>query len=154
VPAALELGLGYRHWLTRSLALDALALLPTFGSRVEGPEGSARISVGMFGAGVAYGSARDARVRVSAGAGVLALALRAEGAARAPDLSRDDVVWAAAPYLRSGLTVGLTGRLAARADLLGGVALPRPVVRFAGHEVARFGQPFVAGVLSAEVEVF
>ncbi len=90
-------------------------------------------------------------IATKAGLGLAATVLWFAGEAEPPLVATDGSSWVAAPYAvlaagyRFGRYVGI------RAELLGALLRPEPIVRIAGREVASFGQPVVFVSLGLEV---
>jgi hypothetical protein len=102
------------------------------------------------------GAAADARARlgrasVSLGAGaVLSLfSMRGEPSS-ATYRGRDASIATLAPVLRAGAAFDIVRALRVRAELAGGVSVPRAVIEFAGREAADWGQPF--GLVTLGIE--
>ena len=142
---------GYRQRAYESLLVEGFAQVPVSPPAVEAREGSATVGASMLGAGLGLETDDRATLTAGGGAGVALVWLHLEGSAQAPFRSSEDDLFAAGPYLRGALGARLARSMRVRADVLGGVALPQPVVRFAGREVARFGRPF--GVVSLSLEL-
>ena len=157
--ASLESGFGMGNlslgvsWLaSERVSLDAIASLPIFASTIKAPEGSARVSLGLLGAGASWSpSDRAARVRPSLGAGMALAWTHVDGIATPPFVSNSDDVVSFLPYVDLAIRVMLTKSLAIGADVLGGVAFPPARISFAGHEVATFGRPMMLATSSFQV---
>jgi hypothetical protein len=133
---------------SRWLGAHVMGVAPMVPAVVTGPEGDARIWPGLVGGGLRVRVMPvAARVGGAVDVGVAAAVLAMDGEANAPYRSLADQVWAAAPYLRPRLVIRLLTWLQLGVDLLVGVAVPRPIVRFATRDAATWGQPFlVVGV--------
>lgn len=123
-----------------------LALVPVHSLDVRGPEGTAAVRMGLFGAGAEAALAPGGPAwSVTAGAGVSVFWLTAEGSAAGPFFGgRSTGLVTAAPFVRVGARLALLPRLHVRADVLGGATVQQPVIQFAGREAASFGAPFFA----------
>lgn len=132
---------------------SALVLIPVTEEVLRGPEGTAKVRMGLIGVGAESvlsprGSAWS--MTVSAGVSLFWMSTTGDSTGRfLRDTSLE--VFTAAPYLRAGARFAVVPRLHLRADLLGGVTVQEPVVRFAGREVAAFGAAFVVPSLAVEL---
>lgn len=152
VPPSADVAFSARWMALPRLGVRLVLLAPLAAPAVEGAEGSARVGVLVAGAGghLELGSEGSA-LGASVGAGVGAVWARMDGEARAPFVSSSDDVLSALPYVELGARAELAARVGLRAGLLAGVAAPRPVVRFAGREVASVGRPLLVPSLMLEV---
>jgi hypothetical protein len=136
------------------LGITLRGLVPLHARELSRPEGSATAWLGTIEAWLHVGLARPARRwQPDLGAGVGAVLLGVRGDAMPPLQSRTDLVAAATLAGGAGLSLWLHDRVRVRGDAFVGVALPRPAVRFAGREVAAWGQPFAGGTLGVEIGV-
>jgi hypothetical protein len=133
--------------------LNAAALLPLTENDVEEPEGEADVTVSAFVLELDRFAPLGSSWFVSGGAGggLLVLSMRVE--ASDPFVPRDDSLVTGVYYLHIGAGAALASWLRLRASLLGGLAAPRPVLRFDDHDVAAWGRGFVALALRAELGV-
>jgi hypothetical protein len=68
--------------------------------------------------------------------------------------ARDGTVAYALPYVRSAITWALTPNIALRADVLGAIATPRPVLRLPGRTTdVYFGQPMLTFGLGIDLKL-
>jgi hypothetical protein len=150
--ASLQLMVGARWHLAPHAGVEALVLVPTLPMRLEAVGGVALVSVAVLGVGafVASGAPR-ARWSAQAAAGASLAVVHAAGdPADATFAGRGDTTVGGGPYLRAGAAVRTTGWLRVRADVLAGLALPRPVVVFDQASVAHWGRPWTAALLGIE----
>jgi hypothetical protein len=142
------------RWSTPSaFDWDAFALAPTVPVTVQHVSGSASILVGMLGTGIDVRlTESDWRTRVGAGAALIAMTMI--GSAEPQYGARTETVLSGAPLLRFGIQRRLASKLFLGADVFGGVAMPRPVVVFAGQPVASWGRPFAAAALTLDFDVY
>ncbi len=147
-----DVWLGARWAPASRVDLELLALVPTLAASVSAPEGSMTLRAGGLGAGAAVKLIEpSARVFATAGAGLGVLITAFSGQARAPWLSASGVRGSMLPFVHAGAGYWLAPRVALRADLVTGFALPEPVLTIAGRAVATFGEPLV--LLAAGIEV-
>lgn len=151
VPLTASLLLGAR-FLPGSFGPAAIAVLPIFPARLDGPEGTADVRAALLGAGL-HLSPRppEAALHPSVEAGLAGVWLLISGAARTGYAGKTDNLLFAAPYLRAGASLTISPQIALRASVLGAVALPEPVVSFAGREAATFGRPLLLGSGGLEI---
>jgi len=88
-------------------------------------------------------------VFVAGGAGGYHLGAR--GSAVGPYVSSSGNAWSALGILGLGVRAGLGRSIAALASMDGFVALPRPVLRFAGTDPIYAGRPSIMGSLGLEL---
>jgi hypothetical protein len=144
--------LGARWAPIRRMDLELVALLPTVAATASAAEGSMTFRAGALAAGVSAKLTEPASdLFVDAGAGLGLLVAGYEGQARPPWQSAGGVRATMLPYAHASLGYWVAARVALRADVLMGFALPQPVLTIAGHRVAAFGEP--AAVFSAGIEV-
>jgi hypothetical protein len=97
---------------------------------------------------------RAERFEASIGLGGALVVADMRGYADEPFRGTDDSVFVPAPVLRSGLVWHGSELLGLRADLLGGVCVPRVAVRFDGRETHYWGRPFALLSLGVELGLF
>jgi hypothetical protein len=141
-----------RYSLPEPLLIEGFALLPTLSTRVSSAQGEADVSIGMLGAAV-HLRLTDRSFRTRLGVGGAALLLHMDGSAVPPYQSRSDSVISGAPFLSFGIARELGSTLSLGAEMLAGVALPRPVIEFAGGAVASWGRPFACAALTLDVSL-
>jgi hypothetical protein len=140
-----------RWWPADRIGVGSFVMFPAGTIRVDGPEGEALVSATVIGAGARWALAdRSDTWLPELGAGVSIVTTRMDGLGYTPYIGASDRVTVAAPYLDGGLGIALSPGLRLRVEALGGVATPRPVVRFAGREAATWGRPFAVGALCLE----
>lgn len=128
-----------------------LALLPVSSRTIEAAEGRSTALWGLVGADAQYSLTRKGALSgFAVGTGLTFVIVHMEGEANPPFEARKDSVVAAAPVLEVAGHYRLSRALRLRADLVTGIAVPRPVVRFAGRTVASWGRPF--GILGLALE--
>jgi hypothetical protein len=121
--------------------------------QVSAVEGVARTRHAMGGAFV------DGRVHwgpatLSLGAGGVVAFFWMNGTALAPAYEgRAASMATAGPWLRGCAALAITPSMRVRLELSGGSTFPRAVIRFAGREVADWGQPFGLVTLGLELAV-
>lgn len=147
-PSGAALG-GVRWMLSRRAGGDLLALFSVVPAVVEAPEGKARISGFAIGVG-AWLDLLGPSLPISSGAGA-GVALGVMSYDASPDPARPDLegqqgsIAYALPYGRWSLEWRALPPLSLRADVLVGIAAPRPVVELGeGREDAYFGRPLIA----------
>jgi hypothetical protein len=144
--------LGARWAPLDRLDLELVALLPTTATTVTASEGSMSLRAGALGAGVAARlTAPAARLFVTAGAGLGAMLVAFDGAARAPWTAASGLRAVLLPHARAAAGYWIAPWFALRADVLLGFALPEPALWIAGQRVATFAEP--ATLLAVGLEV-
>jgi hypothetical protein len=94
------------------------------------------------------GSAADAQLRLgganaAVGLGGVVAIFSLSGHALAPGYAGQDAsIVTAGPVLRTCASLEITPALRLRTELVGGITVPHAVIRFAGREVADWGNPF------------
>jgi hypothetical protein len=135
--------------------LDLHLLLPALGTIVEAEEGSARIFLVSAAAGPSYLLADPAgswHVDLGAGLGTALLPMRGE--AEGIWEGRTRIATSIPVYGRAGIAVRVAReQLRLRLDLQSGVLIQTATVRFAGREVARWGEPFVVASLLLDLGI-
>lgn len=133
---------------------DVLVLAPVVAATASAPLGEVRLSTTAVGLGCWINILDDPRVfAAGAGLGIAAGFLTFDAEAASPDVQgRDGTVAYALPYARWALSWRALPPFGIRADVIAGVAAPRPVIQLVGRsESAIFGRPLLAFGLSAEV---
>src|SRR6185437_7086948 len=152
VEAMPDVWLGARWGPVSVLDLEILAFLPTMPATVSAREGSMMLRAGAVVAGA---SARltdpAARFFATAGAGLGAMLVAFSGQAIPPWQAASGLRGTVLPYLHASAGYWIVPRVAVRADVLTGFALPQPVLTIAGERAAAFGEP--AAMFAAAVEV-
>lgn len=121
---------------------------------VESSRGSADIRPTVLEARAAYSLLPERSfVDVAVTAGLGAALVQMDGKAAKPYGGRSDAVVALALSTGAVVSLRLSDRWSLLVGLAGGVATPRPVVRFAGDTVATWGQPFGMATLGVEVGI-
>jgi hypothetical protein len=133
------------------VGVGVLVAASPFAASVTADEGSAAVWTGFAGLGlVIEPTAGDATWGVRLEPGIAGTWLHMSGSAEPPFEAQSATIGAALPYLRAALRVRLSRALSVELGALGGVAVPRPVIAFAGHEVADWGRPLVFGFAGIE----
>ena len=140
-----------RAQLSAHTGVELFALLPTLPSRLERTSGVAVVSRGVLAAGpyVATGTA-NARYSTQAAAGAALTVVRVNGVGAQSYQGQSDHFAGGGPFARVGAAMRLSRTLRLRADLLGGIVFPRPVIYFAEEQVASWGRPWLAAGLGGE----
>jgi hypothetical protein len=149
IAVAPELRIGWRAHSLASVAV--LAAGPAFGARVTASEGSAAIRQELVIAEVAVEPWPRGPLRpyVAAGGGFYHLA--AMGYAAPPYTSGGDELWSALVAAGFGARIPLTAATSLVLDARELFALPRPVMAFAGQEVAVSMRPGTAVTMTLSV---
>jgi len=92
-----------------------------------------------------------ARLFATAGAGLGAMLVAFSGQASPPFQAASGLRGTMLPYAHAAAGYWIVPRVAVRADVLVGFALPEPVLTIAGQRAATFGEP--AALVAAGVEV-
>jgi len=130
------------------------ALLPLLGRTVDAPQGSADVRWGLLEARAEYSVVPErSAVDLALMGGLGAVLVQMEGSAQRPYAGRSDAVVALAASAGTALSLPLSRSWALRAELTGGMAMPRPTVRFAGETAASWGRPFGVATLGVEVGI-
>lgn len=137
-------------WRATSAWLGELALFAPALGRLDAFGGSAMVDqeLGLVGARreLAVGV-----VRPSVGLAVGAFRLGARGVASPPLRASSDQRWSFAAALGAGARADVAPRLAIVGDVRVIGLYPRPLIRFAGREVATTGRPLVVVALGGEL---
>jgi hypothetical protein len=136
------------------LRIFVFGLAPTFASTIDSADGSASVREGLVTIGLSADLRQDDRLVVPyIGIQGGALFMTVKGRARDPLHSEEPRGVVGTVVGQLGTTVRFSSRVFLRADLLLGVALPEPVVRFDGQEVASFGRPFISFAVGIEIRL-
>ncbi len=152
VPVAPTFIASVRWMPIEHVGMGVLAVASPFHSTVEEPEGATSIWTGLAGAGLAVeATSSSATWGFTVEAGGAGGWLHLDGDAAPGFRSQSDTLAVGGPYLRPSLRWRLTPAFALRLDVIGAVVFPRPVVAFAGREVATWGRPIIASSLGVEL---
>lgn len=149
---ALQAWLSLERWLNPRLAIALDLSGPLHATTVSGPEGSARVGAYFAGAAlVAHLDPTSTPLFATAGLGIAALRVGAEGQVAAPLVASSASTTVAAGYVRAdgGFDITRAFRLGVRAVV--GATVSRVSLRFAGNDAGTWGRPFVAGLALAEL---
>jgi hypothetical protein len=136
--------------LARSFDVAALGTFSPAAVQVTGTEGVASARHAMAGV-VADVRARLGVATASAGAGGVLVFFWVKGDAPAPGYAGQMATTVTAgPLGRACVSLDVTTAFRVRAEIAAGVSVPQTVVRFAGRQVADWGQPF--GLLTLGLE--
>jgi hypothetical protein len=113
-------------------------------------EGQADLRASIIGVGVDF-PIRGDRFETLVGVGGALVVVDMTGFAEAPFRGVSDSVFSPAPVFCAAFVWKSSELVGLRADLLGGVSMPRAAVRFGGRETHYWGRPF--GVLALGVEL-
>jgi hypothetical protein len=120
-------------------------------AQVTAPEGIARSRHAIFGL-AADVDARFGVVTASLGAGGLIALFWLNGDAPAPGYAGQNAsITTAGPLVRACGSLDVTSSFRLRTELAAGATMPHAVIRFAGRQVADWGQPFVLLTLGLEL---
>lgn len=145
---------GFRVATKTRWSFGAGAAFPLVAQTVESALGSADVKWGSLLAKAELAlTPPGSDVEASLMGGTGAVLVHMEGKAERPYAGRVDSVVAFAACAGPALAFSLSRTVMLRSELWGGVALPRPTVRFAGQTVAAWGQPFALATLGVEVGV-
>lgn len=147
---------GVRWMITPRIGGDLSALVSVVPAVIEAPGGEARISGAVIGLG-AWVALLDSTLPVATGfgAGLAAGFMNYDGEATASNVRGvDGTVPYALPYARWAFEWSALPPLGLRAEILAGIAAPRPVIRLAGREDdGLFGRPLVAFALGLQMSI-
>jgi len=133
-----------------SIGVHAFAVGPVSSSSVEGSEGRASVSFGLFGLGIGLRPWPSTPWAPEVGAGLAAALVPTRGTAASGFAGHSQVDGAAVPYVCAGFGIHVSSSWRVRTDALAGWAFPRPVVWFADRRVAQWGAPLAALSLGIE----
>jgi hypothetical protein len=135
------------------LDVGAFGSFSPVADQVSAVEGVARVRNAMGGAFL-EGRVRWGPATMSLGAGGVLAFFWMTGDALAPAYEgRSAAMATAGPLLRGCASLAVTPTMRVRLELAGGWTLPRAAIRFAGREVAGWGQPFGLVTLGLEFGV-
>jgi hypothetical protein len=144
-----EVRIDLTHWFD----VAAFGAFSPSADQVTGREGVANVRHAIVGAG-ADARARWRSATASLGiAGVVAV-FAMNGEALAPGYAGQSAsIVTAGPMLRVGAALDVAARLRVRMEIGAGLTVPHAVIRFAGREVADWGQPFGLATLGLELGI-
>jgi hypothetical protein len=143
---------GLRYDTTTRWAASLSALLPLASQTVTGVGAHAEVRVYAVDALAHYAPIDHGVFAVDVGAGGAVVIAAMQGFPETPALAgRSETLVSGAPLADVSASVRPTSMLRLRADLLGGVAIPRLAVTFEDQSVAVWGRPFVAAFVGAEI---
>jgi hypothetical protein len=148
-----DLQLELRAFPLSWLSTGAFGKWSPIGSTVRSHEGEAKVR--LLGGGVlidAYPVRRQVVVHV--GLGAMLVSARMAGRGLPPYTGREDSVLVPGGLFETGAALRLTARVSAELRGFVGACSPRIGVRFAGHRVADYGQPFFGASVGFAVGVF
>jgi hypothetical protein len=147
-----ELGLAASAAALPRLRLGVDAFVPLTRPALTGPEGRAELALSLVGAFV-EASLTDpaARADVMLGGGAWLGLLTLHGGADSPYVGGSVQVATLVPHLDLAGRARISRRIAFLARASGALSTPKVNVRFAGRDVATWGQPFVLGTMMLEV---
>jgi hypothetical protein len=133
------------------VALDFSA--PVRQATVSGPEGSAEVGAYLAGGEVftRFGG-NTSHLSLTTGVGIAAAFVRAKGQAKGLLVSTSDWTLTGAGFAHADAAWRPTRWLGLGVSVLAGATPERVIVRFAGNEAAKWGWPFLAAFLLAEVD--
>lgn len=144
-------GLVSAHWLLeRPWGIEAALLAPLIQATWKEAEGSASLVFGLAAAGVHLRPFERRWCVLDFGADLGAALLHATGSPAAGFVGRSGDQAVASPLVRAGFAVLVAGSVWLRTDVIGAVAVPRPVFTFAGRSTGSWGQPLVLASLGIE----
>jgi len=133
-------------------AMGAFVAVPLTATTVEGTVGAADVRTGAIGADFALVfdlAGGDVLIMPSLGFG--GAVLTTTGDAPAPYSAKSDSAVSAMGFGRVEIAPRIAGPIRLSLQGLLGLAIPPVAVRFAGQEVATWGQPWAAATLGASV---
>ncbi len=127
-------------------------VLPTWPSFVDDGQDQSAVRVSLFGLGAdVVFLERTSTFNAQLGVGVAAAWLNLDGTTVPPNIGRAANLVTALPYLRARAHYRTSPATRLVLDTRVGVAWPRPVIRFAGREVASWGRPM--GMLGLRFDI-
>jgi hypothetical protein len=152
LPVAAELGLAGTVAVLPRLRLGLDTFLPLTTPALTGPEGRAELALSLAGAFIeASLTDPEAPAEVTLGGGAWLGLLTLRGAAEAGYAGSSPQIVTLVPHLDLGTRARISRRVAVLARVSGAFATPKANVRFAGRNVASWGQPLVLGATMVEV---
>jgi len=144
-----------RWHIASRFEVGASMLLPTGPVDAHGQAGRADIELyaPAIEANVVQAIAGGLELRGGLGVGTLTMTMRGVPAA-AVFTGKKDSVTTAMGFARASIGYAIVDRLRVWLDVRVAVAAPRPVVEFAGSEVAAWGRPAVIGGIGADVTLW
>ena len=140
------------HWLLRpGWGIEAVGLVPMGQATWKENEGSASLKFGLVAAGAHWRPLAMRWCTLDLGAGIGAALVHTEGSPNAGFLGRNHDTLVATPLVHMGYAVSVAWSLWLRADVVGAIAIPRPVFAFADRPSGSWGQPLVLGSLGIEL---
>lgn len=141
VGAILHGGLELSHEVGSGLAVGVSGLFPLAGGGLTSEEGRASLHPWLVGPMADIGLWTGGQWSLWSGAGAALVMVRMRGEAEQPYVGGSDTVTSAAGIGRLYGLWHLAPKWHFRVGLAAGVAVPRPVVQFAGHRVSAWGAP-------------
>lgn len=140
------------HWLLRPrCGIEVVGLVPMGGATWKENEGTASWMFGLVAAGVHWRPFAMRWCTLDLGGGMGAAVLHTEGSPNSGFFGKKQDTVVATPLVRMGYAVSVAWSLWLRADVVGAVAIPRPVFAFADRIAGSWGQPLVLGSLGVEI---
>ncbi len=148
-----DVQLELRAFPVRWISTGAFVKWSPVAAQVHAAEGKANVRLLAGGVMIdAYPVRRELVVNV--GVGAMLVSANMTGRASAPWGGREDSVLVPAAIFQTGAALRLSPRVSAELRAFVGACSPRVGVRFAGHTVADYGQPFVGASLGMGIGVF
>jgi hypothetical protein len=148
-----DIQLELRAFPVRWLSTGAFAKWSPIAADVSAAEGEAKVKLLAGGVLIdAYPWRRELVLNV--GLGLMLVSANMEGRAAPPWGGRSDAVLVPAGMLQGGAGLRLSPRVSAELRAFVGACSPRIGVRFAGHHVADYGQPFLGASLGVSLGLF
>jgi len=135
------------------LGVRVMGAGPSFGPKLRGRDGDAKVSQALVTLGVDYRLKMRARSSVVFGLGAGAHHLRVRGQARAPFVETTQGIWSALGLAGVGGRVHLMGAMFLTLDVFAFAAFPRPVVHVADQTVGSVSRPSTLTALGLSVEL-
>jgi len=155
LPAQGELGVQLRIASPRSLGFSLFVLAPVTTASVQGTAAAnASASIWLGGGDVFFSQALGRRTAVDLGFGGLVVAMRVTGSPNAGWTGTTTTAPGIGASGHLGGSLNLTRTLTARADVMAGGTLRRPVASAGGPGVYPWGYAFATAVAGIEVRLF
>jgi hypothetical protein len=140
------------RWLLQPRwGIEVVGLAPMGSATWKENEGTARLMFGLVAAGVHFRPLAMRWCTLDLGGGMGAAVVHTEGSPNSGFLGRKQDTLVATPLVRMGYAVSVAWSLWLRADVVGAVAIPRPVFAFADRTAGSWGQPLLLGSLGIEI---
>jgi hypothetical protein len=141
-------------WPLERWGIGAAVFWPLGSQTLTGAEGSAEVSLALFGGGLAHRVPLSSSWQLEAGVWCGAALLRTKGTASAPLAAASDTASSFALHGSLALSHSFSDVVFVQATLLLGALLPEAEVRFVDRTAAHWGTPYGVGALALGLRLF